>query len=313
VTREADDAMAMTSVSETTGARPRQSWRQREELTGYLFILPSALLIAAFLAFPVLYSLWLSLVNWDGMSPHIRFVGLGNYDLLIHSSEFWNSLTVTGYYTLAAVPLRMAVALAFAIFLNQKIRGLGIYRTLYFTPVVTSGIAVSIIWVWIYDPTWGIANWVLSLVGIPPLQWLSSPDQAMPALILMSIWKNMGFDMVIYLAGLQGIPETYYEASRVDGAGPWSMFRHITWPLLAPTTFFILVTGIIGASQVFDQVFVMTNGGPLRSTEVLVFILYQHAFKFFEMGYASAIAWAIFSIILVFTILQWKFLPQDVT
>ena len=282
-------------------------------MTAYLFILPSALLIAAFLAAPVIYSLWLSLVSWDGMSPHIRFVGLGNYDLLIHSAEFWNSLTVTGYYTFAAVPLRMAAALAFATFLNQKIRGLGIYRTLYFTPVVTSGIAVSIIWVWIYDPTWGIANWVLSLVGIPPLQWLSSPNEAMPALILMSIWKNLGFDMVIYLAGLQGIPETYYEAARVDGAGPWSMFRRITWPLLAPTTFFILVTGIIGASQVFDQVFVMTNGGPLRSTEVLVFILYQHAFKFFEMGYASAIAWVIFLIVMVFTILQWKFLPQDVT
>lgn len=305
--------MASTHIAETSDPRSRRSWRRGEEMTGYLFILPSALLIAAFLAFPVLYSLWLSLVNWDGMSPRIRFVGLGNYDVLIHSSEFWNSLRVTAYYTFASVPLRMAVALAFAIFLNQKIRGLGVYRTLYFAPVVTSGIAVSIIWVWIYDPTWGIANWVLSLVGIPPLQWLSSPDEAMPALILMSIWKNMGFDLVIYLAGLQGIPETYYEAARVDGAGPWSMFRHITWPLLAPTTFFVLVTGIIGASQVFDQVFVMTNGGPLRSTQVLVFILYQHAFKFFEMGYASAIAWAIFLIVMVFTILQWKFLPQDVT
>lgn len=305
--------MASTHIAETSDPRSRRTWRRGEEMTGYLFILPSALLIAAFLAFPVLYSLWLSLVNWDGMSPRIRFVGLGNYDVLIHSSEFWNSLRVTAYYTFASVPLRMAVALAFAIFLNQKIRGLGVYRTLYFAPVVTSGIAVSIIWVWIYDPTWGIANWVLSLVGIPPLQWLSSPDEAMPALILMSIWKNMGFDLVIYLAGLQGIPETYYEAARVDGAGPWSMFRHITWPLLAPTTFFVLVTGIIGASQVFDQVFVMTNGGPLRSTQVLVFILYQHAFKFFEMGYASAIAWAIFLIVMVFTILQWKFLPQDVT
>ncbi|HEX5418159.1 MAG TPA: sugar ABC transporter permease [Chloroflexota bacterium] len=305
--------MATTIRSEGTDVRSPRSWRRGEELTGYLFILPSALLIAAFLAFPVIYSLWLSLVSWDGMSAHIRFVGLGNYDLLIHSSEFWNSLKVTGYYTFVTVPLRMAVALALAIFLNQKIRGLGIYRTLYFTPVVTSGIAVSIIWVWIYDPTWGIANWVLSLVGIPPLQWLSSPNEAMPGLILMSIWKSVGFDMVIYLAGLQGIPETYYEAARVDGAGLWSMFRHITWPLLAPTTFFILVTGIIGASQVFDQVFVMTNGGPLRSTEVLVFILYQHAFKFFEMGYASALAWVIFLIVLVFTVLQWKFLPQDVT
>jgi len=305
--------MATTRTADMLAGPHRRNWWQGDSFTAYLFILPSGLLIALFLAFPVIYSLWLSLVSWDGMSSRIRFVGLGNYDLLIHSSEFWNSVLVTAYYTFAAVPLRMAVALAFAIFLNQKIRGLGIYRTIYFTPVVTSGIAVSIIFVWIYDPTWGIANWVLSLVHIPPLEWLSSPTEAMPALILMSIWKNMGFDMIIYLAGLQGIPETYYEAARVDGAGPWAMFRRITWPLLAPTTFFILVTGIIGASQVFDQVFVMTNGGPLRTTEVLVFLLYNSAFKFFEMGYASAIAWAIFLIVLTFTILQWKFLPQDVT
>ena len=305
--------MATTRMTDMSAAPHRRSWWKGDSFTAYLFILPSGLLIALFLAFPVIYSFWLSLVSWDGMSPRIRFVGLGNYSLLIHSAEFWNSVLVTGYYTLAAVPLRMAVALALAIFLNQKIRGLGIYRTLYFTPVVTSGIAVSIIFVWIYDPTWGIANWVLSLVHIPPLQWLSSPSEAMPALILMSIWKNMGFDMIIYLAGLQGIPESFYEAARVDGAGPWAMFRRITWPLLAPTTFFVLVTGIIGASQVFDQVFVMTNGGPLRTTEVLVFLLYNSAFKFFEMGYASAIAWAIFLIVLTFTILQWKFLPQDVT
>jgi multiple sugar transport system permease protein len=289
------------------------SWRRREWISAYLFILPSAFLIAAFLAFPVVYSLWLSLLNWDGMSPHPSFVGLGNYERLLSSTEFWNSLIVTGYYTFGSVPLRMALALVLALLLNQRVRGLGIYRTLYFTPVVTSGIAVSIVWLWIYDPTWGIANWVLGLIGIPPLEWLSSPREAMPALILMSIWKSVGFDVVIYLAGLQGIPESYYEAATVDGAGRWAMFRHITWPLLAPTTFFILVTGIIGASQVFDQVFVMTNGGPLRSTEVLVFLLYNYAFKFFEMGYASALAWVIFLIVLIFTILQWKFLPQDVT
>ncbi len=306
---------------EITNARPADArkparlpgWRKQEWISAYVFILPSAVLIAVFLAFPVIYSLWLSLLNWNGMSPRMTFVGVGNYAQLLTSHEFWNSFLVTGYYTLGSVPLRMAIALALAIFLNQRIRGLGIYRTFYFTPVVTSGIAVSIVWLLIYDPTWGIANWVLGLVGIPPLQWLSSPNEAMPALILMSVWKSVGFDMVIYLAGLQGIPSTYYEAATVDGAGRWAMFRHITWPLLAPTTFFILVTGIIGASQVFDQVFVMTNGGPLRSTEVLVFILYNYAFKFFEMGYASAIAWVIFLVVLVFTLLQWKFLPQDVT
>lgn len=306
-------AASDTTIVDVPRSRGRLTWRQREWISAYLFVLPSAVLIATFLVFPVIYSFWLSLLNWDGMSPHLKFVGLGNYGQLLTSSIFWNSMLVTGYYTFVSVPLLMACALALAISLNQKIRGLSIYRTLYFAPVVTSGIAVSIVWLWVYDPTWGIANWALSLVGIPPLQWLSSPSEAMPALILMSVWKGVGFAMVIYLAGLQGIPDTYYEAAGIDGAGPWSMFRHITWPLLAPTTFFILVTSIISASQVFDQVYVMTNGGPLRSTEVLVFLLYQYAFKFFEMGYASALAWIIFLVVLVFTILQWKFLPQDVT
>jgi multiple sugar transport system permease protein len=307
--------MALTRTDAATRVEPTRGSRlaRREWGYGYAFILPAALLIFVFHAFPVLFSLWLSLLNWDGMSAHSQFVGLGNFQQLVASAEVRNSLIVTGYYVLGSVPLRMAIALALAVFLNQKVRGLGIYRTFYFTPVVTSGIAVSIVWLWIYDPTWGTANWVLGLVGVPPLQWLSSPDTAMPGLILMSTWKSVGFDMVIYLAGLQGIPEVYYEAARVDGAGRWAMFRHITWPLLAPTTFFILVTGIIGASQVFDQVFVMTNGGPLQSTQVVVFLLYRYAFQFFRMGYASALAWIIFLIVLVFTLLQWKFLPQDRT
>jgi multiple sugar transport system permease protein len=295
-----------------TESRPSRLQRH-DWAIGYLFIAPSGLLFLAFLAFPVLFSAWLSLQNWNLMTPHPTFVGLKNYQELLTSSVIWNSLGVTGYYIIGLVPLRMAIALALALFLNQKIRGLGLYRTLYFTPVVTSGIAVSIVWLWIFDPTWGIANWVLSIFNIPPLQWLSSPREAMPALILMSIWKNVGFDTVIYLAGLQGIPSTYYEAATMDGAGRWATLRDITWPLLAPTTFFILVTGIIGASQVFDQVFVMTNGGPLRSTEVIVFTIYQEAFRFFQMGYASAIAWVVFLLVLALTLFQWKFVPQSHT
>lgn len=302
----------MAAVKAQAASRPSRLERN-DWLIGYIFVAPSALLFLAFLAFPVVFSLWLSLLNWNLMSPNPSFVGPANYRQALTSSVVWNSLGVTAYYIIGLVPLRMAIALALALFLNQKIRGLGIYRTLYFTPVVTSGIAVSIVWLWIFDPTWGIANWVLSVFNVPPLQWLSSPVEAMPALILMSIWKNVGFDMVIYLAGLQGIPASYYEAATMDGAGRWAMLRHITWPLLAPTTFFILVTGIIGASQVFDQVFVMTNGGPLRSTEVIVFLIYQEAFRFFQMGYASALAWIVFLLVLVLTIVQWKFVPQSHT
>jgi multiple sugar transport system permease protein len=293
---------------------PRRSRLGRDEwLVGYLCIAPSGLLFLAFLAFPLVFSLWLSLLNWNLMTPHFTFVGVQNYVNLLTDHVIWNSLGVTAYYIVGSVPTRMALALALALFLNQKVRGLGIYRTLYFTPVVTSGIAVSLVWLWIFDPTWGIANWVLSIVNIPPQQWLSSPTESMPALILMSIWKSIGFDTVIYLAGLQGIPGSYYEAARVDGATPWQLFRHITWPLLAPTTFFILVTGVIGASQVFDQVFVMTNGGPLRSTEVVVFLIYEQAFRFFQMGYASALAWVLFLFVLLVTLVQWKFVPQNNT
>jgi multiple sugar transport system permease protein len=226
---------------------------------------------------------------------------------------FWKSMAQTGIFILGLVPLRMAIALGLALLLNQKIGGLAFYRALYFTPVVTSMVAVSIVWLWIFDPSWGVANWILESFGLPPSQWLSDPNSALPSLIVMTIWKTVGFEMVIYLAGLQGIPASLYEAAAIDGAGRWRQFRHITLPLLTPTTFFILVTAVIGAAQIFDQVFVMTQGGPLRSTYVIIYYLYEEAFRFFRMGYAAAIAWVVFAIVLVLTLLQWRFLRRDFT
>lgn len=305
--------MLATQNAEQVEQRSKGHLDSEQVVASYSLILPTVVYFLIFIVFPIAYSIWLSFLNWDGMSPDARYIGLRNYEKLLSTPRFWNSLAVTGYYVAGLVPLRMAAALFLALLLNQKIRGLTFYRTLYFMPVVTSMVAVSMVFLWIFDPTWGIANWLLEIFGLPPSQWLADPTTAMPSLILMSVWKSVGYDMVIYLAGLQGIPEVYYEAAKIDGAGRWAQLRHITWPLLMPTTFFILVTAIIGATQVFDSVFVMTQGGPLESTSVIVYYLYQEAFRFFHMGYAAAIAWVLFLIILALTLIQWKFLRRDVT
>jgi multiple sugar transport system permease protein len=293
--------------------KPRSRFDVEQTITGYALILPTVIFFLVFIVFPIAYSIWLSFLNWDGMSPDPRYIGLRNYERLFSNDRFWNSMRVTAVYVIGLVPLRMAIALFLALLLNQKIRGLAFYRTLYFMPVVTSMVAVSMVFLWIFDPTWGIANYILNMFGLPSSQWLADPNTAMPSLILLSIWKSVGYEMVIYLAGLQGIPDVYYEAAKIDGAGRWAQLRHITWPLLAPTTFFILVTAIIGATQVFDSVFVMTQGGPLESTSVIVYFLYQEAFRFFHMGYAAAVAWVLFLVILALTLIQWKFLRRDVT
>lgn len=301
------------AAANVTAPERRSRFNREEMVTGYFVILPTVIFFLVFIVFPIAYSIWLSFLNWDGMSPEPRFIGLSNFERLLGTEKFWNSLSVTAYYIIGLVPLRIAAALFLALLLNQKIGGLTFYRTLYFAPVVTSMVAVSMVFLWIFDPTWGVANWVLNTFGLPSSQWLASPVMAMPSLILMSVWKGVGYEMVIYLAGLQGIPEVYYEAAKIDGAGRWAQLRYITWPLLAPTTFFVMVTAIIGASQVFDQIFVMTQGGPLQTTAVIVYYLYEEAFRFFHMGYASAIAWVLFLIILVLTLLQWKFLPRGTT
>jgi multiple sugar transport system permease protein len=180
---------------------------------------------------------------------------------------------------------------------------------MFFSPVVTSLVAVGIVWVWIFDPTWGLFNYVGSLVGAPALPWLLHPTWAMPAVIIVAVWKSVGFAMLIYLAGLQGIPPHYYEAAKVDGAGALARFAYLTWPLLLPTTFFLLVTEVIGSSQVFDVIYVMTAGGPMQSTQVVVYYLYQYAIQFFKMGYASAVAWTLFGFVLVVTLAQWFLFP----
>jgi multiple sugar transport system permease protein len=291
--------------------RGLRSWLRRHDqaVFAYIFMTPILLHLLIFVAFPLVYSMWLSLQDATGFVGQEKFIGLANYRTLVASTEFWRVVGQTAYFVVGSVPVRLVLGLAIALLLDQKIRGRTFYRLLFFSPYVTSLVAVSVIWVWIFDPTWGLLDYALSLVKLPQLQWLASPAEAMPAIIIVAVWKSVGFTMLIYLAGLQGVPTHYYEAAKVDGANALARFRSITWPLLLPTTFFLLVTEIIGSSQVFDVVFVMTGGGPIQATRVIVFYLYQYAFQFFKLGFASAVAWVLFVFIMVITLTQWFLFP----
>jgi multiple sugar transport system permease protein len=296
---------------------------QREERTAYLFLAPGLALFFLFVLIPVVAALYLSFCRYDMIHSPV-WIGGANYarlgkDLASHD-VFYLSVRNTAQYAIGTIPLGMALALALALLVNAGLRGVTLYRTTYYLPVVTSLVAISMVWMWLYDPTYGLLNYGLELLSraasaltgrqvvIPPQTWLANPNQAMPAIILMSIWRGLGYNMVIYLAGLQGIPEHLYEAATIDGATRWQRFRAITWPLLKPTTAFIFVVSVIGASQVFAQVYVMTNGGPNNATTTIVHQIFQNAFSFMKMGYASAMAFVLFAIILVLSLVNLRLL-----
>jgi len=295
--------MAASSIS---SARARTGlWRQiRPHLGGYAFLLPSLLFFLGFVVFPVVALFVLAFTHWDLLTPP-RFTGLQNYQYLftkdmLFRKVLWNTI----YYSIVSVPLGIACSLGLAMALNQKIRGVVVYRTLYFLPVVSSLIAVSIVWRWIYQGDWGLLNYLLSLVGIPRQNWLYDTSLAMPAVIFMSVWKGLGYNMVLFLAGLQGIPEVYYEAARIDGARLWKLFWNITLPLLSPVMLFVLIIAVINSFQVFGTIYIMTQAGPLDSTNVLVYYLYFTAFQKLQMGYAAAIGWVLFAFLFLFTMIQ---------
>jgi multiple sugar transport system permease protein len=270
-----------------------------------VFLLPNLLGFLVFILGPVIASFGLSFTSWDLLTP-IKWIGLENYQTLISDQVFWKVLWNTIYYTGGTVPVGIAISLFLAIALNQKIKGIKIFRAAYFLPVISSTVAVAVVWQWLYNPEFGLINYLLYLIGIEGPKWLTSISWAMPAVIITSIWKNLGFNMLLFLAGLQGIPEVYYEAARIDGASWWQQFRNITLPLLSPTTLFVVVMSVINSFQVFDQIYIMTAGGPARSTSVLVHYLYQNAFEYFKMGEASAIAYVLFFLIFIITIIQLK-------
>ena len=294
----------LATTRDATRSLGRGRAARREALTAVAFLSPSLLLFGVFVYYPLVMSGYISLTKWNIVAPIKPFVGLANYEKLFTDPRFAVILKNTLVYSTGVVGAGLLLGLGLALLLNRGTGGRSIYRTLIFSPYVTSTAAVALLWMWIFDPQFGLINSFLRAVAIPPPGWLSSPDWALPAIMIMSIWHNTGYNMVIFLAGLQNVPEEYYEAAKIDGATGVRLFWHITLPLLSPTTFFLVVTGLISSFQVFDAVAVMTQGGPLDSTNVVVFYLYQSAFQFFEMGYASAVAMVLFLMVMLLTVLQ---------
>lgn len=277
------------------------------DLSKYLalavLLLPSLIGMLAFLMLPVLSSLVLSFSEWD-LIGEVTWVGIDNYVTALSDPAVLGALRNTLTFILGYLPAVVAIALGLALLLNRRIKGRVVFRAIYFVPVVTSWVAVSLIWKWLLNPQYGLVNFALGAVGIKGPGWLFDPNWAMTGVILTSVWKDIGFVTVIYLAGLQDIPEPLYEAAALDGATPWQRFWSITFPMLAPTTFFVTTISLISSFQVFDQVWIMTQGGPAGATSVMVELIYKNAFSYYKMGYASAISWILFALIFAVTIAQ---------
>lgn len=252
----------------------------------------------------MLASLWISFTNWDLITPP-TFVGLDNFQAMFQDDLVWQALKVTTVYAVTSVPLHILVGFSLAWLLNTNVKGMRIYRTAFYLPSVLSGVAVALLWRWLFSTEFGLFNTMLSYFGIVGPSWLGDPRWALPSLVLMSLW-GVGAGAIIYLAGLQGIPTDLYEAADVDGASTWTKIRHITLPMMTPVLFFQLVTGFIAALQIFTQAFIMTSGGPNNATLFFLLYLYRNAFEYFRMGYASALAWVLFVYILVLTLIMWR-------
>jgi multiple sugar transport system permease protein len=283
---------------------------RREALHGYLFIAPAVLGFLIWIAGPMLFSAWVSLTEWDLLSPP-EFVGLSNYQTMLKDPLFWQSLKVTAVYTLISVLLFQVLAFAVALLINVKVRGIAIFRTIYYLPSIVPVVANAMLWAWVFNSDFGLLNAALRAFGLPKILWLQDPAFALPALITMSLW-GVGGAMLIYLAGLQGVPQQLYEAAEIDGATHWQRFVHVTLPMMSSVLFFNFLMGLIGALQTFTQGYIITNGGPQNATLFYALYLYRRAFTDFRMGYASALAWVLFAIVLVISILVFRYLGRQV-
>jgi multiple sugar transport system permease protein len=281
-------------------------WRAWRERSAYLVLAPGVIIFSVFTLAALVFAFYLTFHRWSIIEPAKPYVGLTNYDDMVHDERFLQSVLNTIYFTGASVPITMIIGLGLALLLNQPIRGRAVFRTAYYLPVVTPFVVSALLWKWLYNGEFGLFNYYLLKGHIidQPLLWLSDKDLAMPAVVLMSIWSGVGFSMVVYLAGLQAIPAELYESAKLDGAGALRRVLYITIPMLRPTTLFLLVIGIIGSLQVFTQIFVMTSGGPVNKTTTMVYYMYLWAFKYYDMGYASTLAFGMFAMLLVFTALQ---------
>ena len=271
-----------------------------------LFLLPALIPLLIFRIFPMIASLWVSMTKWNLLRAP-EFLGIDNYVNVLTDAKFHKALWNTLYYMVGYLPLVLVGAIAIAVLLNSKLKGATFFRGIYFLPVVTSWVVVALLWKWLLSPQGGMVNYLLGLVGVQGPGWWTDPNWAMPAIIIASVWKDLGFNMLILLAGLQSIPEHLYEAATIDGATRWEKLRYVTLPLLTPSILFAMILAMIGAFQVFDQVWVMTEGGPAGATTVVMEQVVKNAFKYGLMGEASAMSWVLFAIILLFTVFQLKF------
>ncbi len=328
-----DSASAIRAVA--LQARVRASGARRIQWTAYLYILPAFVIITIFHILPVFYAIFISLNH--GPVNRFTFVGLGNYLRALGGPDFWSSFSVTFVYAFLTMPVSIVLGLLFAYLLFQRVRGQGVYRTIYFLPYVVSTVGSSVVWAWVFDPSSGLANRVLGWAGIPPLRWLiepagvfdllrrsgwpmppwlHGPSLALIAVAIFTIWQSMGYDVIIFLAGLTNIPSELYEAARIDGANGAQLFRHITIPLLAPTSFFVVIISVIGSLQSFNQIFAMNTaaaqqlGGPLGSTATLTVYMFNQLYTFSDYGYASAVAVLLSLVILGLTVFNLRVLGR---
>lgn len=291
---------------------------QRSVVQKYLwvvfFLFPSLAGLLIFLIIPMLASLVLTFYEWDPLIPtRFIFLGLENYQTLIKDGDFWDALRHTLFFIVGYIPLVLVSGLGVALLMNQKLIGRTFFRGAFFMPVISAWVAVALMWTWIFNPKFGIINYLLGLIGITGPAWLYDPNWAMPAIILTSVWKDTGFIMILFLSSLQSIPNEYYEAAALDGANNWAKFRYITLPLLSPTVFFTLIISLINSFQVFDQVWIMTEGGPAGATTVLVQQIVNNSFRYGRMGYAATLSWILFLIVFAVTIFQTRMQKNWVT
>ncbi|MBX6764943.1 MAG: sugar ABC transporter permease [Rubrobacteraceae bacterium] len=299
------------AVRRTAGGGGFRSWwgRNQRKIVPYLFITPNLVVFTLFMFIPIIGAFYVSLTKWSLIgSP--TFIGIENYVQMFTDPNFWKAFYNTFIYTVGTVPTSIALGLLVAMGLNRRLPGRTLLRSIYFVPVIISLVAAALIAAWMFNDNYGVINSLLNAVGLGSVHWLSSATWAMPSLIITTLWIRLGFNMVIYLAALQGISPEVYDAANIDGAKGWKLFRYVTWPLLAPTTFLVLIINIIYSTYVFDLIYVMTGGGPGFSTTVLVQYVYQEAFQQGDMGYASAIGVFLYVLLMVFTLFQWRVTRQ---
>ncbi len=300
----ANNLSAPAVVARPTGIRsPRE---RRELLWALMFLIPNLLAFTVFTVGPMFFSLGMTVMDWPLLKPP-QFNGLANADRLINDDVFWIALGNTTRYVVLYVPAVTVSAFLIAVLLDRKVRGILWFRTIFFLPSVALFVSIAMLWEWLYQPQFGIFNHVLSLVGIQGPGWLSTPAWALPSIVIMNVWRHSGYYSLIFLAGLQSIPDELHEAAQVDGATGFHRLRYLTIPLIFPTTFFVVITSLIAAFQLFGEAFVMTKGGPGYATTTIVYYVYRMGFESFRMGYAALIAWVLFAIIFVVTLAQWRF------